>query len=916
MEAKNQVLPHDYKAKLDQRINDIWKNFDVNHSNTLDQAEFAKYYDSLKKITAQARSNSTDGGTVFKGFKEKPRNKRYAFEFSSLGLKLKGSNRTVLKGVSGKFEHSQLIAVMGPSGAGKSTFLNTICGRAFYGTPTGEVLMNGVDDTIRNHQSEVGFVPQDDTVFETLTVYENFMFSVALRQPDKSEMERQLVVEDVIQLLELDHVQDVVVGSVDKRGISGGQRKRVNIGLELVADPSILFLDEPTSGLDSTSAKIVMSALKDLANLGMTVIAVIHQPRYSIFALFDHLLLLGKGGKTVYSGPTLFAETYFNSIGFKCPSTENVADFLMDVCAGIIARESDDDFIPERLFDIWNAEGSKSVLQMSKSQHHAVTVTKVQNKVRKLENKAITPYQLQTFLKRCGTYLQIQQKRNLTSNDLICVLDICAFPTKIEKEFLRLIDSQFIKGQELSFRTIKENLTNHIKATNLRLKKIRGDRLKSVVQDREMFMKLIKKNTSAEPTRLEKKKSLMSPNSPAIASQGRTCCDLKGFSPTGFCLQYKWLQYRYFLIQVKTWQTLLQDLAAAAVAGSICGAISLSQEFSVAQYPAVITLTLTLLGVLVSVGAVNTFGSTKLLYFRERGWGLNAFAYYLSRMLVDIILLCIKGSLFAFIYYDLSRPLFNRSELTYICVAVAYAAAPWGYIISITSNKQNAVILTACASFVFGGLTAGVKPSLSDVEDGGPLVQAIFAMSFGRWGVESIVSKWMIGAPEPYWTQAVEFLEKERGFKLQDKTMNENVINLIILGTVLRIITYFLLVSVDRNKQNKETYLTLIQSSPYVKEKLDCFNRNKTKQLEKELAAVKNLLKTKSELRKRGNSRSTLRNFRSYEKENANNRRSMFFLQTMDEMNEFELDENELVNPLRYRKDANALNKPAIASNV
>ena len=108
----------------------------------------------------------------------------------------------------------------------------------------------------------------------------------------------------------------------------------------------------------------------------------------------------------------------------------------------------------------------------------------------------------------------------------------------------------------------------------------------------------------------------------------------------------------------------------------------------------------------------------------------------------------------------------------------------------------------------------------------------------------------------------------------------------------------------------------MIQSSPYVKEKLDCFNRNKTKQLEKELAAVKNLLKTKSELRKRGNSRSTLRNFRSYEKENANNRRSMFFLQTMDEMNEFELDENELVNPLRYRKDANALNKPAIASNV
>ena len=135
------------------------------------------------------------------------------------------------------------------------------------------------------------------------------MFASHLRQPNKTDEDHYLIIEGVIELLELGHVRNVVVGSVDNRGISGGQRKRVNIGLELVADPSVLFLDEPTSGLDSTSAKIVMSALKDLANLGMTVIAVIHQPRFSIFALFDQLLLLGKGGATVYNGSTLYAET-------------------------------------------------------------------------------------------------------------------------------------------------------------------------------------------------------------------------------------------------------------------------------------------------------------------------------------------------------------------------------------------------------------------------------------------------------------------------------------------------------------------------------------------------------------------------------------------------------------------------------
>ena len=300
------------------------------------------------------------------------------------------------------------------------------------------------------------------------------MFSVALRQPEKTERERELVVEDVIQLLELDHVRDVIVGSVDKRGISGGQRKRVNIGLELVADPSILFLDEPTSGLDSTSAKIVMSALKDLANLGMTVIAVIHQPRYSIFALFDHLLLLGKGGMTVFSGPTLVAETYFESIGFKCPPTENVADFLMDVCAGIIPRQDDDEFVPEKLFGIWNTNGSRSVDQFSAKQANAkgeLQSTTAQKRVRKMEKKTISPAQLQTYAKRCTTFMHIEGKHLLQGNDLVDVLDICGFSSNIEREFERTLGMLFEDEKNYNLDEIKSKLTKHIKSANLRLKK-------------------------------------------------------------------------------------------------------------------------------------------------------------------------------------------------------------------------------------------------------------------------------------------------------------------------------------------------------------------------------------------------------------------------------------------------------------
>merc|ERR1719392_441714 len=114
--------------------------------------------------------------------------------------------------------------------------------------------------------------------------------------------------------MQVDHIQDSIVGSVEQRGISGGQRKRVNIGLELAAQPSVLFLDEPTSGLDATSSLTVVLSLKKMCQLGMSSIMVIHQPRYSLFTLFDDVLLLGKGGQAVYLGTSLGAKPNVESL--------------------------------------------------------------------------------------------------------------------------------------------------------------------------------------------------------------------------------------------------------------------------------------------------------------------------------------------------------------------------------------------------------------------------------------------------------------------------------------------------------------------------------------------------------------------------------------------------------------------------
>ena len=148
-----------------------------------------------------------------------------------------------------------------------------------------------------------------------MTVKENLQYSGKIRLSSTlNELEKRVKIRKCIRLLDLRAIRHSLIGDENSRGISGGQRKRVNIGLEMVAEPSVLFLDEPTSGLDSTSSLDVCKALRDIADTGITVITVIHQPRYEIFTMFHDVLLLGKGGQTVYLGPSEKALEYFEGL--------------------------------------------------------------------------------------------------------------------------------------------------------------------------------------------------------------------------------------------------------------------------------------------------------------------------------------------------------------------------------------------------------------------------------------------------------------------------------------------------------------------------------------------------------------------------------------------------------------------------
>ncbi|KAF7105322.1 hypothetical protein CFC21_106149 [Triticum aestivum] len=293
---------------------------------------------ALEQEMEQNSNNLSLSGVVAMATDEDLRQRpRIEIAFKDITLILKGSKKKLLRSVSGKLMPGRVAAVMGPSGAGKTTLLSAIAGKATGCATTGTILINGKQEPIRAYKKIIGFVPQDDIVHGNLTVQENLWFNARCRLPvEMSQAEKVLVVERVIESLGLQPVRDSLVGTVEKRGISGGQRKRVNVGLEMVMEPSVLILDEPTSGLDSASSLLLLRALRREAMEGVNISMVVHQPSYTLYNMFDDLILLAKGGMPVYHGPVKKVEEYFKGLGIVVPDRVNPPDYYIDILEGIV----------------------------------------------------------------------------------------------------------------------------------------------------------------------------------------------------------------------------------------------------------------------------------------------------------------------------------------------------------------------------------------------------------------------------------------------------------------------------------------------------------------------------------------------------------------------------------------------------
>jgi len=288
------------------------------------------------------RSRTIFYSDTLHAFQDSDQISHFSFEVRSVYHEF-AKKKTAVDTLSFQTESGNLIGIMGGSGSGKSTLLNILNGNTK--PKRGDVCINGNSIFEKGNKSRqfMGYISQDDILIEELTVFQNLFFNAELLFRDKTKTQIQRMVLETLQSVGLSEVKDLRVGSVLDKTISGGQRKRLNIALELIREPAILFVDEPTSGLSSRDSENIMDLLKELSLRGKLIFVVIHQPSSDIFNLFDQLLLLDQGGMPIYFGNPIDSILYFK----KLVNQVNIEETKCARCGNVN---------PEQLFSIIEAK--------------------------------------------------------------------------------------------------------------------------------------------------------------------------------------------------------------------------------------------------------------------------------------------------------------------------------------------------------------------------------------------------------------------------------------------------------------------------------------------------------------------------------------------------------------------------------
>lgn len=291
------------------------------------------------------------------------------FRFSSVNFSVDNGKKQILKDCWGTIPAGNVCAIMGPSGSGKSSLLNVLAGRSSSVPSAGinvsnKVFVGGEMVQPVEFRRNIAYVMQDDALMGTATPREALKFSANLRlDAEFTETEVDTLVEEMLTSLGITDCADTMIGNAMIKGISGGQRKRTSVGVEVITNPHILFLDEPTSGLDSYAAYNLVQLLRSIAKTNCTVLCTIHQPSSEVFYLFDMAIFMLEG-RILYQGPVENINDHFNKAGYKCPANYNPADYVMFISQteSIEALEASKLFVTDTITD-----GDNLVTQIDES---------------------------------------------------------------------------------------------------------------------------------------------------------------------------------------------------------------------------------------------------------------------------------------------------------------------------------------------------------------------------------------------------------------------------------------------------------------------------------------------------------------------------------------------------------------------
>jgi len=681
-----------------------------------------------------------------------------------LSLHLKTNKARVLAGVNGEFNAGTVCAVMGPSGAGKTTFLNTLAARAGYGVMSGKVYVNGKEGSIHDFSHLVGFVPQEDTMLRELTVRETLKAYALLRRGQPHEV-CERIIQDILEVLGLVHIADSIIGDEAVRGISGGQRKRVNVAMEMVATPSLLFLDEPTSGLDSTTSFDLMIALRKLARKGCNILAVIHQPSYPLFEGFDSVLLLGKGGRSVYCGPTSECVSYFTSLGFPLPPLVNPADHFLDIISNKVVKGTC--VAP-------SINRAQTIVNEFSRRQRAQTVTAERESSRGSMSMFFTN---ETRSSRSPSFVAFSEIVETDGASFLPAAEIAgskrdhSIDSWFDKEDPRnlSLDSTVFRGQLSLVEEWKERSNDII------------SRVPKHFPDYDVDQ-----------------------------------ADIDRIKPAHFWWA-TWLFARRALIQhVRAKTAVIYDVVLFMGTGTFLGAMY-STKAGLDSLNSTLAIYSLGLGLTCSLASLRVFGMERVVFWREAapgsGMGLDSIAYFVGKNLVEVPRLVILIAFLSSCFYSRISFRCDFEEFWLKSVIMGWHCAGWAQFFSISQESKSSQLCAVVLCLV-QLVMSGSQTRLGEMA---PFQFGLSYMSPNRWLVEDLFTCYTLKLPDAYrypepfylnvhascliaWLVSLRYtaVTKIRRMLPVNSLMN------LALGMVARVLAYLALVGLNRSKRGLE----------------------------------------------------------------------------------------------------------------